>query len=300
MKKLPKILATCAIRAAAYKDPHGGLYHVDLESGEYKLVVNWSPKIDLNGRGAERGLRGIAVYKDCVIAAAASNIVFFDKKFNVQRIEVNKYLKYCHEIFVRDDVLYILPTGFNCLILYDLINNKFINSFLIGSNEVLSFDPNSDIKDKLMDYQHLNSVFVDSDKNIFVSGVNTSALHVIKGDKLLKHSQIPSGTHNAQPCGKNQIMLNNTQKSRIQLFQNGGKLLKSANVDKLAKKKGVSDKIARQPFARGLCLTKELVIGGSSPAMITVYDRDSFKKIKSIIMSDDIRFSIHGITLWED
>ena len=47
MKKLPKILATCAIRAAAYKDPHGGLYHVDLESGEYKLVVNWSPKIDL-------------------------------------------------------------------------------------------------------------------------------------------------------------------------------------------------------------------------------------------------------------
>ena len=60
------------------------------------------------------------------------------------------------------------------------------------------------------------------------------------------------------------------------------------------------EKLARQGFGRGLCLYKDnIVIAGSSPSTITVWDLDAAAPIKSINLTMDIRNAIHGLHVWE-
>ena len=56
---------------------------------------------------------------------------------------------------------------------------------------------------------------------------------------------------------------------------------------------------ARQSFARGLCISNEsLIIGGSSPSTITVYDMENEVILKSVNLTMDVRNSVHGLEIW--
>jgi len=58
-------------------------------------------------------------------------------------------------------------------------------------------------------------------------------------------------------------------------------------------------RIARQGFARGLCvIRKNLVAVGSSPSTISIYDLENKKRIASVNLSMDIRNAIHGLEAW--
>ena len=58
-------------------------------------------------------------------------------------------------------------------------------------------------------------------------------------------------------------------------------------------------RLARQGFARGLCVINErLVAGGSSPSTITVYDLDAETEVARVNFSMDIRNAIHGLEIW--
>lgn len=62
--KLPTVIASSVIRTSSQGESHGGLYLVDLETGSFEQVLDWNDgSISWEGRGAERGLRGIAVAK---------------------------------------------------------------------------------------------------------------------------------------------------------------------------------------------------------------------------------------------
>ena len=57
--------------------------------------------------------------------------------------------------------------------------------------------------------------------------------------------------------------------------------------------------LARQGFARGLCVINErLVAAGSSPSTVTVYDLDTEVEIARVNFSLDIRNAIHGLEVW--
>ena len=57
--------------------------------------------------------------------------------------------------------------------------------------------------------------------------------------------------------------------------------------------------IARQGFARGLCvLTETMVAGGSSPSTVTVYDLKDNEMLLSVNLTRDIRNAIHGLAVW--
>ena len=60
----------------------------------------------------------------------------------------------------------------------------------------------------------------------------------------------------------------------------------------------LSEDYARQSFARGLCVRGDLIIGGSSPATITVYRYGESQPIKYINLTKDIRNAIHGLEIW--
>ena len=58
-------------------------------------------------------------------------------------------------------------------------------------------------------------------------------------------------------------------------------------------------KIARQGFARGLCvLSDSVVAGGSSPSTVSVYDLAANKRLLSVNLTLDVRNAIHGLAVW--
>ena len=62
-----------------------------------------------------------------------------------------------------------------------------------------------------------------------------------------------------------------------------------------------SGPLARQAFARGLCVTPEgRVFGGSSPATLTEYDLDAGQPKQKVTLTRDIRHAIHGLLPWTD
>ena len=60
MRKLPKFVATSVVRGSQQGESHGGIFTIDFESREVTQHVDWNTgEIDFEGRGADRGLRGI-------------------------------------------------------------------------------------------------------------------------------------------------------------------------------------------------------------------------------------------------
>ena len=57
--------------------------------------------------------------------------------------------------------------------------------------------------------------------------------------------------------------------------------------------------VARQGFARGLCvLSDSVVAGGSSPSTVTLYDLAANERLLSVNLSMDVRNAIHGLEVW--
>lgn len=296
----PKIITSCAVRASDHNDVHGGIYMVDLKKETYDLVLSWSEKIDEFGRGAERGLRGIAKYKEYFVVAAASSILFLDVNFNIIKTIKNEYFRFLHEIVICNDMLYIASTGFDSIILYNFKKDKVIRGYQINGNKAIMFDPNKRDQIKKSDKCHINSVSIFKE-NLYFCGTQLSGIFSIKKDRIIKAAMVPSGTHNAQLLDNNSVIMNNTGAGCIEVRDLKNKKRYSRSVLQIPKKDllngNLNDKIARQPFARGMDICDELVIAGSSPAMISVYSINGLKNIKNIIMNKDMRYSIHGIEI---
>lgn len=55
---------------------------------------------------------------------------------------------------------------------------------------------------------------------------------------------------------------------------------------------------ARHAFGRGLCVANNnLIIGGSSPATISVYQLGQRAALKTVNLTMDVRNSIHGLEI---
>ncbi|MBZ0173264.1 MAG: hypothetical protein K8E66_12845, partial [Phycisphaerales bacterium] len=72
MPGLPTVLVTDVVRSTRQGDSHGGAYLVNLATGGLERVLDWNT-IDISwaGRGADRGLRGIAFLGEEILIAAA-------------------------------------------------------------------------------------------------------------------------------------------------------------------------------------------------------------------------------------
>ena len=87
---------------------------MDLSTGEQKQLLSWDdPTISWEGRGAERGLRGIAFYNDHVYLAASDEVYVLDCAFDLVDPFANRYLGHCHEIDVYEDRLYLTSTQYD-------------------------------------------------------------------------------------------------------------------------------------------------------------------------------------------
>ena len=305
--KLPKLVATSVVRGSRQGESHGGVFTVDFEHQEVEQHVDWNTtNIDFEGRGADRGLRGIAFNGDDILIAASDELFRYDRSFKIKTSNKNRYLKHCHEICRFEQTLFLTSTGFDSLLAFDLDKKKFVWGFHLQRQYDQwaghTFDPRSVMGPRPVNNYHINMVHADS-TGIYLSGLRTNALlHLNSKMEVSEVCSLPAGAHNARPYREG-LLFNDTDSDCVRYVGRDGKNIafKIVTYDEGdIEFAGVDDsKVARQGFGRGLCpVGDRFVAGGSSPSTISLYDLQSNQKVGSVNLTMDIRNAIHGLELW--
>lgn len=315
--RLPTVVTSSVVRSTHKGESHGGVYLVDLETGVAEQKIDWNDhSIDWEGRGADRGLRGIAFHEGEVYLAASDEVFVYTKDFRQKRVIRNRYLKHCHEICVSDGKLYLTSTGFDSVLEYDLSTRSFTRGMCVrfaGPGKLRKrlrlrpmprmrlFDPNGPGGPEPGDTCHINNVTSEG-RIVFVSGTKLGHLLAIENGTLRSHARIPYTSHNAQPFGDG-VLLNSTAADSILRLDRQGNVIEAFPIkhydqDELLFSHLPQDN-ARQAFGRGLCpLGGGLLAGGSSPATISVYRLGTGEPLKTIGLTMDVRNAVHGLELW--
>ncbi len=305
--KLPKLIATSVVRGSQQGESHGGIFTVDFEKQEGEQHVDWNTsEIDFEGRGADRGLRGIAFADDDIYIAASDELFCYDQSFEVQKSFKNRHLKHCHEICRMENTIFLTSTGFDSLLAFDLDKKKYVWGFHLQRQYDKwtghTFDPRSDTGPRRVNDFHINMVHVDNN-GIFLSGLHTNALlHLNSKMEVSEVCSLPAGAHNARPY-RDGLLFNDTESDCVRYEGRDGtnKAFKIVTYDdEDIEFAGIDDsKVARQGFGRGLCPVGErFIAGGSSPSTISLYDLETNQKVGSVNLTMDIRNAIHGLEPW--
>ena len=305
--RLPKLIASSVVRGSQQGESHGGVFTVDFENQDGAQHVDWNTSnIDFEGRGADRGLRGIALDGDDIYIAASDELFCYDRDFNVVRSNKNRYLKHCHEICRMERVLFLTTTGFDSLLAFNLDTREYEWGFHLQRQYERwtghTFDPRTQTGPRPVNDFHINMVHVDA-SGIFLSGLHTNALlHLNSKWEVTEVCNLPSGVHNARPW-KDGVLFNDTASDAVRYVCRDGteNAFKIKSYDESdIEFAGIDDsKIARQAFGRGLCVVDDrFVAGGSSPSTITLYDLETNMTVATVNLSMDIRNAIHGLEVW--
>ncbi|MCE7968975.1 MAG: hypothetical protein DYG94_09560 [Leptolyngbya sp. PLA3] len=310
---------TEVIRSTHMGQFHGGAWLINLESGQADMVLSWSDgSIDFEGRGGMRGLRGIAFHNSEIYIAAHDELFVFDRDFNKLRSFPCRNLTQVHEICSDGRTLYLTSTKQDSIVEFDLSEQKFTRArLLVGQKQqvmgkrgpavqtvyrTVAFDPLTESGPPPQDLYHINSVWCESGK-VYIAGVRLTQILELHDDGCATpYADVPEWTHNARPFRMG-CLYNSTEQDAVVWADKRGKALVSMKVPKYAESQLVNANlprdIARQGFARGLCLTSDgLVIAGSSPSTIAVHDLIARKTVKRISVTMDVRHAPHGLEIW--
>ena len=305
--KLPKLVATSVVRGSQQGESHGGIFTIDFDTKTGEQHVDWNTsEIDFEGRGADRGLRGISFDGDDIYVAASDELFCYDREFKITNTYRNRYLKHCHEIIRKGRRIFLTSTGFDSLLSFNLDTKKFDWGFRLQKQYEqwagFTFDPRTADGPRAENDFHINSVHVD-DSGVFLSGLRSQALIWLDKDwKPVEICSLPSGTHNSRPW-KDGVLFNDTADDHVRYVSRTGDqqaypivTYDEANIEF----SGIDDsKIARQGFGRGLCVIDDrFIAAGSSPSTISLYDTEAQQKVGSVNLSMDIRNAIHGLEVW--
>ena len=323
---LPRLVVSSVVRSSHQGESHGGVYIVDLATGSCEQVLDWDDaSISWEGRGADRGLRGIAFHDGLVYLAASDEIFVYDGAFRRQGSFGSEYLKHCHEITVEGDVLYATSTGFDSILAYDLRAGAFADGIclrydavnewrrkvaqavpaLVGVSRptprLSRFDPARPGGPVPGDTTHVNNVARHQGATL-VCGTRLARVVAVRAGTLVTYARVPFGSHNARPF-RDGILMNHTRSDRICYLSRRGKILRSWPIVRYARGElqnaALSEDQARQAFGRGLAvLDDERFVGGSSPATVSLYRFDQPEPVISVNLTKDVRNAIHGLEVW--
>ena len=302
-----KLIASSVVRGAEQGQSHGGIYLIDFQTQKANQTIDWNTSgIDWQGRGWDRGLRGIAFDGERIYIAASDELFAYTTDFQLIESWRNPYLKHCHEITVFDRTLYLTSTGFDTILGFDLDKYCFNWAMHIQTIGVKfkpsAFDPLGEQGPMMLNKLHLNNV-VCNQHGMYISGLRSKGMLHFNGKSVNMAVELPPGTHNAQPF-RDGVLFNDSEDDVLRYTGRGegeedrAMAIPKYNPDKLIHKTE-DQKLARAGFARGLCpISNTMVAGGASPSTVTVYDLAKNKLLASVQLSNDIRNAIHGLEIW--
>ncbi len=299
------LIATSVVRGSHQGESHGGVYLVDFEDQSVDQVIDWdSADIDWQGRGWDRGLRGIAFDGERVFIAASNELFVYTPDFKLLASYRNPYLMHCHEIFVYQRRLYLTSTGFDTILGFDLDQNRFcfgLNIVAVGSAyQGGPFDPEGEMGPSASNELHLNNVYCDT-TGMYISGLKTGAMMRFDGRMLKRVVSLPRGQHNARPFNDG-VLFNDTVADRVRLVMPDKEIsfdVPQFEADELTHAELGDSRIARAGFGRGMCVINDtLVAAGSSPSTIALHDLEQTRTRSIVTLTRDIRNAIHGLEVW--
>lgn len=293
------------VRGSDQGDSHGGVYLIDIDAQKILQPVDWNHmEIDWQGRGWDRGLRGIEFHKEQIYIAASDELFVFNQSFEIVNSFRNPYLKHCHEMCIYGDHLFITSTGYDSVLGFNLVEEKFDWALKLVSDGMVfaarRFNPNSDDGPLLLNKLHLNNVYCD-DGGMYISGIRTEALLRFGGKDVGVMATLPAGAHNARPF-MDGILFNDTRADAVRFESPTSRA--AFRVPRYAPHKLLNvdtddSRLARQGFGRGLCtISRREIAAGSSPSTVSVYDLEKDKAVASVNLSMDVRNAIHGLKVW--
>ena len=302
---MPTLIATSVVRGSRQGDSHGGVYLVDLDRQRVRQPIDWNTTdIDWQGRGWDRGLRGIAFDGERVFIAASDELFAYTPDFELIDSWRSPYLKHCHEITRFERRLYLASTGFDSVLAFDLDEHRFSLGLHLSEQDgrlnAATYDPTGNRGPAASNRFHLNSVFAER-RGLFIAGLRSGGLLCFTGKRVERVAELPEGTHNARPF-KDGVLFNDSASDRVRFISEDKQRIFAVprfQEDRLTHTDLDDARIARQAFARGLCVIEgELIAGGSSPSTITLHDLGSMKTVLSVNLTLDVRNAIHGLEVW--
>ena len=303
-----KLLTTSVVRGSYQGESHGGVYLIDLDTREIRQLLDWNKAdIDWQGRGWDRGLRGIAFDGEVVYIAASDELFAYTPEFRPLGSWRNPYLKHCHEISIWERQLFLTSTGFDSILGFDLDAREFSWAMHVMTHQFrftgVAFDPRGKDGPLMLNKLHINNVHCTKG-GMYLSGLRTGGMLLFNGREIQMAAELPAGSHNARPF-RDGVLFNDTQTDALRYAGRGEGLedraLPVPGFDPATLEKGDLDqsRIARQGFARGLCVLSEtLIAGGSSPSTVSVYDLPANRRLLSVNLTMDVRNAIHGLAVW--
>jgi len=302
-----RLVATSVVRGSQKGESHGGVCLIDLQTREVVQTIDWNTvDIDWQGRGWDRGLRGIAFDGELIYMAASDELYAFTPDFRRVGSWRNSYLRHCHEIAVFGRKLFLSSTGFDSILGFDLDQRTFDWALHVEMRQYqprfARYDPTGPRGPLALNKLHLNSVYAD-ESGMYICGLNSGGMLQYTGERLVMWVELPAGTHNARPY-RNGVLFNDTEAGTLRYSardEQEDRILKVPTYDPetLSHRDADTSGIARQGFARGLCVLGEAVVaGGSSPSTVTVYDLKGNQTLLSVNLTRDIRNAIHGLAVW--
>jgi len=253
-----------------------------------------------------RSLTGIAIDGKIVYIVASDELFAYTPDFKLIGSWRNPYLKHAHEMSIYERSLYITSTGYDSILAFELDEMKFFWALHIDLDRFnfkgSIYDPMGDEGPLLLNKLHLNSVHTN-DNGMYISGMKSGGMLHFNGEAVNMSTTLPEGTHNAQPY-RDGVLFNDSKADAVRYASRTGEEDRALTVPKYdpdeIEQNGIDDsRIARQGFARGLCLINErIVAAGSSPSTISLHDMQESKTLLSVNLSKDIRNAIHGLEVW--
>jgi len=299
------LIATSVVRGARQGESHGGVYLVHLDRDEVVQTIDWNTTdIDWQGRGWDRGLRGIAFDDERVYIAASDELFVYDPQFRRLASYRSPYLRHCHEISRFRRRLYLTSTGFDSILGFDLDRQQFSWGLHVGGEEqhfvATAFDPTGGKGPLQGNRLHLNNV-VALDRGLYLSGLHTLGLLKFDGRRVRKTVTLPQGVHNARPF-RGGVLFNDSAADVVRYETPGEQKVFAVpryQESFLTHTDLGEERVARQAFGRGLCVVDETrIAAGSSPSTIAIHDIANGETTMTVTLSRDIRNAIHGLEVW--
>lgn len=304
---MARLVATSVVRGSQQGESHGGVYLIDLVHQEVRRVIDWNTMdIDWRGRGADRGLRGIAFHNETVFIAASDELFAYNPDFSLRGSWKNSYLKHCHEISVYQGQVFLTSTGFDSILAFDIEKQKFHWALYVEPQEFRFmgriFDPMSEEGPLMLNKMHINSV-VANGNGMYITGMRTGGMLHFNGEQVSMSAVLPRGTHNAQPHREG-VLFNDTEANAVRFASPEPGQERAFRVpvfpaEKLTGMDRDTSNLARPSFGRGLCVVKDgLIAAGSSPSTVALHDLASGETALFVTLSTDVRNAIHGLEVW--
>ena len=281
------------------------MYLVDFGNDRAAQVLDWNTMgIDWQGRGWDRGLRGIGFDGETVYVAASDELFAYTPEFRLIASWRNRYLKHCHEICRHERTLFLTSTGFDSILGFDLDRKCFSWGLRLGTSGDgfvgQPFDPEFDSGPPPVNTLHLNNVHCGRG-GMYLSGLRTMGVVLFNGRELRRWVSLPAGVHNARPF-RDGVLFNDTESDVVRFAgRTADRVFPVPRypAERLRNVDPADTRIARPAFGRGLCvIDEERFAAGSSPSTITIHDLRPDGRARQVTLSHDVRNSIHGLAVW--